>query len=90
MKIVIFGKKIFYPFNDANFFLMQSSPLYTSCLFSMLLNDNIVEIEKLDGKCSPSFVVDEFSGLFLHPSNLPFKHSRSAEVINGALLEFRY
>ena len=28
---------------------MQSLPLYTSCLFSMLLNDGIVEFEKPDG-----------------------------------------
>ena len=37
---------------------MQSLPLYTSCLFSMLLNDDIVDIEKLDGMCLPTFVVD--------------------------------
>ena len=47
---------------------MQSLPLYTSCLLSMLLNDDIVEIEKADGICLLTFVVDEFSGLFLHPS----------------------
>ena len=41
---------------------------YTSCLFSMLLNENIVNIDKPDGICSLTFVVDEFSGLFLHPS----------------------
>ena len=28
---------------------MQPLPLYTSCLFSILLNDNIVDIEKPDG-----------------------------------------
>ena len=55
--------------NSQNFFI-QSLPLYTSCLFSMLLNDNIVDIEKLDGICSLTFVVDEFSGLFLHQSFL--------------------
>ena len=27
---------------------MQSLPLYASCLFSILLNDDIVDIEKLD------------------------------------------
>ena len=43
---------------------MQSLPLYTSCLFSMLLNDNIVDVKKLDGICSPTFVVNEFSGFF--------------------------
>ena len=44
----------------------------------MLLNDDIVDIEKPDGICSPTFVVDEFSGLFLHPSIFSIKHSRSA------------
>ena len=34
----------------------------------MLLNDDIVDIEKLDGMCSLTFAVDELSGLFLHPS----------------------
>ena len=33
---------------DSKVFYMQSLPLYTSCLFSMLLNVNIVDIEKLD------------------------------------------
>ena len=44
----------------------------------MLLNDDIVHIEKPDGKCSSTFVVGEFSGLFLHPSIFSIKHSRSA------------
>ena len=47
---------------------MQSLPLYTSCLFSIVLNDDIVDMEKLDGMDSLTFAVDEFSGLFLHPS----------------------
>ena len=34
----------------------------------MYLSDDIVYIEKPDGMRSISFVVDEFSGLFLHPS----------------------
>ena len=56
--------------NDFNFFLfcitcslkdsqnvsMQSLPLHTSCLFSMLLNDDIVDIERLDGIWSPTFI----------------------------------
>ena len=37
-------------FFKINFFL-QSLPLYTSCLFSKLLNDNIVDIQKPDGIC---------------------------------------
>ena len=31
----------------------------------MLVNNNIVDIEKPDGLCLPTFVVDEFSGLSL-------------------------
>ena len=34
----------------------------------MLLNDDIVDIKKPNGICSPTFAVDELSGLFLHPS----------------------
>ena len=57
---------------------MQSLPLYAWQLFFILLNDNIVDIEKPDGICSPTFVVDEISGLFLHPSIFSIRHSRSA------------
>ena len=46
---------------------MQSFPLYTSYLFSMFLNGDIVGIEKLDGVFSFTFVENELSGLFLHP-----------------------
>ena len=44
----------------------------------MSLNDNIVDIEKPDGICLPTFVVNEFSGLFLHSAIFSIKHSRSA------------
>ena len=54
-------------------FFLQSLPLYPWCLFSIFLNDDIVEIEKPDGKCSPTFDIDEFSGLFLHPSIFSIK-----------------
>ena len=47
---------------------------YILCLFFTLLNG----IEKPDKICSPTFVVDEFSGLFLHPSIFSIKHSISA------------
>ena len=57
---------------------MQSLPLYTSCLFSVLLNDDIVDIEKPKGICSSAFVLDEVLGLFSHTSIFSFKHSRSA------------
>ena len=35
-------------------------------LFSMFLDDDIVDTEKLDGMYALTFVVNEFSGLFLH------------------------
>ena len=54
---------------------MQSLPLYTSCLFSMLLKENIVDTEKSDGQCSLTYVVAEFSGLFWHPSIFSNMHS---------------
>ena len=44
----------------------------------MLVNGDIVDIEKRNGICSLTFVVDKFSGLFLHPSVFSFIHSRSA------------
>ena len=47
-----------------NFF----TPLYTTCLFSMSLHEDNIHIEKADGIFSVVFLVDEFSGLLLHPS----------------------
>ena len=44
----------------------------------MILNDDIIDIEKPGGICSPTFVVDEHSGLFLNPSTFSIKHSSSA------------
>ena len=44
----------------------------------MLVNEDIVNIEKPDGICSLAFVVAEFSGLLLHPSIFSIIHSRSA------------
>ena len=58
-----------YP-KDSQRFFMQSLPLYTSYLFSMILIDDILDIEKTDGTCLPTFVVDEFSGYFIHQSFL--------------------
>ena len=40
----------------------------------------IADIEKSDGVCSLTFVVDEFSALFLHPPIFSIKHSRSAQI----------
>ena len=75
LKLIIF---IACSLKDSQNFFMQSSSLYTSCLFSMLLNKDIVDIEKPDGICSLTFVVDEFSGLILHPSIIYIIQSRSA------------
>ena len=47
-------------------------------LFSMLVNEDIVDIEKPDDMCLLTFVADELSGLFLHPSIISIIHSRSA------------
>ena len=57
---------------------MQSLPLYKLCLISILLKEDIVDIEKPDGICSLTFVVDEFSGLFLYSPIFYIMHSRSA------------
>ena len=46
---------------------MKSLPLYTSYLYCMYLNHNILDTEKADGIYSPTFVADDFLGLFLHP-----------------------
>ena len=43
----------------------------------MLLNDDMVDIEKQDWICSLTFVLYESSRLFLHPSVFSIKHSRS-------------
>ena len=41
---------------DAQNLFMQSLHLYTSCIFSMLLNDDIVDIENFYETCSPVFL----------------------------------
>ena len=51
-------------------------PQYTSCLFSMVLNKDIVNIEKPDAICLFALVVNEFSKLFLRPSIFSIIHSR--------------
>ena len=63
---------------DSQNFFMQSLPQYTSCVLSILLNDDIVGIEKSDGICSPIFIVDNFSKLSLHQSTFFIKDSKSA------------
>ena len=71
-------------FNFHKTFFMQSLALYISYSF-MLLNDDIVDITKPDVIFCYTFVVDEFSGLFLHPSIVSAKHSRSTKLTNCAL-----
>ena len=43
----------------------------------MLSNDDIVDIEKSDGICSLTLLLDEFSGFFLYPSVFSTNHPRS-------------
>ena len=46
-------------FKDSQIFFMQYSPLYISCLFSILSNAHIIDII-----CSPNFVADVFLDYF--------------------------
>ena len=75
LKLIIF---IACCLKNSQKFFMHSSPLYIFCLFFMLLNKDIVDIEKSVGICLFTFVVDELSRLFLHPSIFSIIHSRSA------------
>ena len=63
---------------DSKNVFIPSLPLHISCLFSMPLNEDIIDIEKPDGICSLAVGVDECSGLFLHPSVYSIKDSKSA------------
>ena len=47
-------------------------------LIFYVLNHYIVDIERPDEMCSLTLVVDDFSELFLHPSNFSIKNWRSA------------
>ena len=61
---------------DSPNFFIEPLPLYTLFLFSMVLNDDIVDIEKPDGICSPAFVMFQFLELFSpHQSFLLNIHS---------------
>ena len=66
----------FFLFKINYFYCVVSLPLCISCLFSMLLNEDTVDIEKPDGISSLTFDVDEVSGLFLHPSIFSIMHSQ--------------
>ena len=65
--------RIHKPFS-CNLSLCINHALYKS----MVRNEDIVGIVKPDGISWLTFVVDAFSGLFLHPWMLSVKHSRSA------------
>ena len=47
--------------DSQNFFIHKTTSAYTMLIF-YALNDDIVDIEKPDGICLPTFVVEEFSG----------------------------
>ena len=55
---------------DLQNFFIESLLLYTSCLYSMLLNEDVVDIEKPNGTCSLTLVKDEFSVFLIHESSL--------------------
>ena len=55
---------------DSQFFFMESLPLHTSCLFSMSLNDEFLDIDKHDGICSlPSQIIFQ-DYFYIHQSLL--------------------
>ena len=59
-------------------FSIQFSPRYKLCLFSILSKAHIVDIEYPQGICSTNFVVEDFYGLFAHPSIILTKGSMLA------------
>ena len=75
LKLIIFNA---CSIKDSKKLFMQFLSLYTSRLFSMLLNDDIAGIETYEVICSPAFAENELSGLFLHQSVFFIKHSRFA------------
>ena len=79
--IILFFVKLIYFIEcfikNSQSFSMQSSPLHTSYLFSILLNVPVGDIE-YPRICSSILVVDNFSELLLHPSTFFIKDWRSA------------
>ena len=59
-------------------------------IFFLLLSNDVVDIRNSNGITSPTFVVDDFSELFLHQSIISIKDSRSESIINGALSDLWY
>ena len=66
IKVFIFPS--FFCLKDSQNFFMQSSPLYTSALTPIPSNVYIVDNECLQAVYSPTFVLNDFLELFLHPS----------------------
>ena len=54
LKLIIF---IVFSLKYSQNFFIHSLPRYTSSLFYMLLNEDIVDIEKLDGICLLNFLI---------------------------------
>ena len=75
LKLIIF---MVCSLKDSQNVFMESLNLYTSCFFSMLLNDDILYIIKPDRICLTNLVVDEFSEWFLHQSIFSIIDSKSA------------
>ena len=86
--IFLFNINYFHSVLFSQNVFIQSLPVYTLHLFSMLLNEDLVGIEKPDQLSSLTFVIDELSELFLHPSIFSIIHSRSAKIMNSALSDF--
>ena len=74
-KLIIF---IVSSLKDLQNFFMQSLPLYTSCLFSMLLNDDIVEIEKSWWNMFTYLCCSLIFGIIFASINLSIINSRAA------------
>ena len=80
LKLIIF---IVCSLKNSKSFFIQYLLLYTSSLFYMLLNEDVVDIEKPVGISSLTFVADEFSWLFLHPSIFSTIHSKCVIPLNN-------
>ena len=69
IKLIIF---VVCSLKDSQNSFMLSLPLYKSCLFPLFFD--LADTKKPDVICLLTFVVDEFSGLFLHLSIFSVKH----------------
>ena len=59
-------------------------------LFSRLATTQIVDIEYLQELCLPIFVVEDFSGLFVHPSVLFNQRFKASIKMPGILSDLIY